>query len=114
MVNIMYVEDISGQTQYFDCPYCEEELTKMIYEIKEKNESEIRWKIEPQILFLAYCQKWIKIRIKPINEKRYQEERKKLKDFKVILIKLYMENYEEALNEFVGICPEIIDDETLE
>ena len=60
MVNIMYVEDVSGQTQYFDCPYCEEELKKMIYEIKEKNESEIRWKIEPQILFLAYCQKCFK------------------------------------------------------
>ena len=114
MVNIIYVEDTSGQIQYFDCPYSEEELAKIIYEITEKGEGEIRWKIEPQLLFLAYCQKWIKIRIKPINEKRYQEERKKLKDFKVILLKLYIESHEKALNEFIGICPEIIDDETLE
>ena len=54
MVIIIYVEDNNGQTQYFDCPYSEEELTKMVYEITEKNEGEIRWKIEPQILFLAY------------------------------------------------------------
>lgn len=114
MVNIMYVDDASGETQYFDCPYNEEELAKMVYEISEKGEGEVRWKIEPQILFLAYCQRWIKARIKPINEKKYQEERKKLKDFKVMLLKLYMDSHEEALNEFAGICPEIIDDETLE
>lgn len=113
-MNLLTVKDEKEREYYFDSPYRIDEFVVEIRILKEYAEDEIRRKIEPVILHVVYCLQWIKMNIKPINEKTYNEEWEKLEQIKLELMRMYSNGNPDGLVDFVEVCPWVVKESILE